>query len=198
MVTDVSNGLSYPRLDCEAALAALPLGACPAAPTTGCRIATKSLLLLKDLADPDDKLVYKWVKGQATSQAEFADPTSSGDYTLCVYRGATDTPALEATVVGGTSAWQTVGDSGYKYLDAGGAVDGIRKVLLKGGGDDKAKVIVSGKGSELPDPDLSLFSAPVTVQVHNSDAPALCWESTFNSGDILTNDPTLFKAKRSN
>jgi cysteine-rich repeat protein len=57
-----------------------------AVPATGCRTAQKSLLLLKDNDDDaKDKLLWKWVKGQPTSQTELSDPTATADYTLCVY-----------------------------------------------------------------------------------------------------------------
>jgi subtilisin family serine protease len=196
MVTDVTNGLSFPRLDCLAALDAVDTGPCPIVPLAGCRTATQSLLLLKDLADPSDSLLYKWLKGQSTTQADFADPTAGSDYSICIYTGPGNALALQATVSAGSSGWQPIGSSGYKYLDAAGVSDGIRKVLLKGSSNEKAKIIVKGKGINLPDPMLDSFTPPVTVQVHKSDAPSPCWESTFSAGHIIKNEPDRFKAKR--
>jgi hypothetical protein len=50
---------------------------------SGCRQATKSKLNYKgNTNDLKDKLKWKWVKGNATTQAEFGNPTTSADYEL--------------------------------------------------------------------------------------------------------------------
>lgn len=201
LVTNATNGLSFPRLDCLDALSSLapPPADCPTTPLSGCRTATKSLLLLKDGSDLQDKLIWKWIKGTTTTQTELSDPTTaSTDYSLCIYAGGSETLTVEATVAGGSASWSTVGSSGYKYLDPAGSVDGIQKLLLKGHPDNKAKIIAKGKGAALPDPDLSLITAPVKVQVHKSDDPVLCWETTFSPGNVIKNDAQQFKAKQSN
>lgn len=106
--------------------------------------------------------------------------------------------ALEATVPGGAGGWATIGSTGYKYRDPSGVAAGLQKVILKGHNDDKTKLVVQGKGANLPDPDLSSFAAPVQVQLRKSDNPTLCWESTFTAGDVSKNDASQFKAKRIN
>jgi hypothetical protein len=67
-------------------------------------------------------------------------------------------------------------------------------MLLSGGGAGQAKILAKGKGANLPDPNLPL-ATPVTVQLVNGDT-GLCWESSFEAGDIGKNEAGQFKAKR--
>src|SRR6185369_13825857 len=63
-------------------------GSCGQVPT-GCKSAAKSLLLLKNNTSDDskDKLTWKWLKGADTTLGELGSPTSTTDYTLCLYAG---------------------------------------------------------------------------------------------------------------
>lgn len=199
LVTDATNGLMFPRLDCLNALDSLTPPTCPSTPQAGCRSASKSLLLMKDGGDPQDKLIWKWIKGATTTQAELSDPSVAGtDYSLCIYSGVGESLAFEVTVPGGAAGWDTLGDSGFKYKDPAGNIQGVQKVLLKGHDDNKSKILVKGKGGGLPDPDLSTITPPVRAQLRKSDDPLLCWDTTFVSGDVIKNDATQFKAKQSN
>lgn len=91
-----------------------PQGAqCEAAPQVGCRPASKSSLLIKQKGGTKDKLVWKWLKGQATSQAEFGDPLTSTDYALCIYAGTTS--ALLEESGGGERARQREQMEIHKY-----------------------------------------------------------------------------------
>ena len=62
---------------------------CASTPAIGCRTAAKSILVVKDNAtDTKDKLIWKWIKGASTTQAEFGDPTvpvTGANIALCVY-----------------------------------------------------------------------------------------------------------------
>ena len=97
---------------------------CEATPLAGCRQANKSILVIKDNTDNNkDKLVYKWLKGQLPSiQADYADPTTAADYTLCIYTGATPSLVASAEVppaqlCAGVPCWKPIGTKGYKYKD---------------------------------------------------------------------------------
>jgi hypothetical protein len=154
---------------------------------------------MKDGSDTQDKLIWRWTKGTATSQTELSDPTMSGsDYSLCIYTGVAESLRVTATVPGGASGWAAIGSSGYQYKDRAGTIQGIQKLLLKGHAGDKAKMFVKGSGADLPDPDLSLATTPVRVQLRKSDAPSLCWETTFVGSDVITNDTAWFTAKQIN
>lgn len=159
---------------------------CGAEPATGCREAGKSKLLIKGGAKP--KLVWKWLKGAATDVADFAQPGTTTNYSLCVYAGTTsatlDLPA--------GSAWKPAGTKGFKYKDASGSSDGMQKAILKSGAAGKAKVMVKGKGAGLPAALAPELAIPVTVQLVN-DANSVCFEAVYDTA--LKNDAKQFKAK---
>ena len=166
---------------------------CPAAPQT-CRTAARSILLVKDkAADDKDKLVWKWIKGESTSQSEFSDPRTTANYAFCVYAGTASALVGEAVVPPGSTDWQELSTKGYKYKYSTGSADGITKVLLKGSDQDRSKVLVKGKGTDLPDLTLPI-SPPVTVQLVNGDT-GLCWGADFSAAQLLKNDSSLLKAK---
>jgi hypothetical protein len=158
-----------------------------------CRDAAKTLLLVKDKGGPRDKLIWKWLKGASTSQAEFGDPTDATSYSLCLYAGTTQTLVGSASLPPSPAAWAPVGDKGYQYKDKAGTVAGLQRVILKGSDNDRAKIVVKGKGSDLPLPALPL-AAPVRIQLMDGDSE-ICWESALDSGDFIANDTATFKAK---
>jgi cysteine-rich repeat protein len=161
-------------------------------PRTSCGAAGKSLLLLKNNSDDQkDKLVWKWLKGAATTLADLGLPTGTTNYTLCLYSGTSSaTVALPAG-----PNWTPLGTKGFKYKDPAGSPDGAQKATLKSGAAAKAKALVKGKGTNLPDlvgaPALVL---PVTAQLVN-DANSVCFGGAFDAGDVLKNDARQFKAK---
>src|SRR5262249_34012364 len=150
-------------------------------PEGGCRAAAKSLLLLKNKSDDNkDKLVWKWIKGEPTTQTEFGDPTVSANYSLCIYAGTAETLVGTIDVPPG-SKWSTVSFKGYKYTDPAGTADGARTIKLKGSTDNKSKALVKGGGAALPDPmDSNQLVLPVRVQLVNHSS-MVCFESTFSS-----------------
>jgi subtilisin family serine protease len=174
----------------------LPAFFCAPFPEGGCRGSLKSLLLIKDKSPDDkDKLTWKWIKGDATDQADFADPLNSASYALCIYAGSAATRIAQILVPPSNVKWAPVSTKGFKYTDAGSTVGGVGKILLKGNAQDKAKILVKGKGVNLPDPQLGDLAEPVVVQLKNSDSE-ICWGSEFAAADFVKNGDTLFKAKR--
>jgi hypothetical protein len=166
---------------------------CPAVPDTGCRTAQRSLLLLKDDGDHDahDTLVWKWAKGQATTQAELSDPTTTADYILCVYHAAGF--LLGAVVPADAINWATLSDQGYTYSDRARSTNGISRMLLRGNAtEDRAKALVKGKGSGLPDPILGNLPLPVTAQLHNEQT-GICLEGVYDTATVIKNVSVQFK-----
>jgi hypothetical protein len=157
-----------------------------AAPRTDCRTAGKSQLALGG-----SKLNWKWGNGEATTQAEFADPTSSAEYALCIHDASG--PAASMSIPA-SARWSAIGSKGYKYQDGTASADGIAKATLKGGGAGKAMALVKGQGSNLPDPALPL-ELPVIVQLVNLET-GVCWESVFEESHVKKNDAGKFQAKR--
>ena len=158
-----------------------------------CRGALKSQLLMKDKGGDRDKLIWKWGKGESTSQAEFGDPTDTTSYALCVYAGTTASLVAAAGIPPHPTKWQPVGNLGYQYKDKSGIASGVERVILKGSDNDRSKITVKGKGSNLPLPSLPL-TFPVVVQLMDAGS-ATCWESVFAPGDTLVNDGETFKVK---
>jgi cysteine-rich repeat protein len=173
--------------DCCSATCTLPAGAC--------RAAAKSQLLLKDDARDDDardKLVWKWKRGEPTSQAELADPTATTDYAFCFYDASG--LVLDAGVRANAARWSALRDQGYRYGDKSGAEDGFTRILLRGSAEPKAKAELKGSGPNLPLPPLGSLSLPVFVQLRNEET-GVCLESVFDAEDVLANDAGQFKAR---
>jgi len=178
---------------------ALGVATCPDTPMTGCRQGAKSSLLLKDSAnDATDKLIWKLVKGDETSQTEFADPSAGDDYALCLYAGSPATLIDQAVVNADPSKWSALGTVGYKYTDATGAADGVFVGKLKGGDAGKTKTLVKGKGEHLRDlapGTLPIPSAGFPLRAQLSKAGSgLCWESSYVETDVKKNAEDQFKA----
>jgi hypothetical protein len=164
---------------------------CPDAPSSGCRTAAKSLLLIKDDGDNNkDKLIWKWIKGESTLDTEFGDPATSRNYALCVYDA--DERLISADVPPSSTKWQDL-----KYKDKPGSADGIQKIILKPSASDNSKILVKGKGANLPDTTLGSLQLPVTAQLIN-DETSVCFEGVYDTAEVIKNDATQFKAKAQN
>jgi hypothetical protein len=175
---------------------------CAAPPLSGCDVPGKSLLLIKDKdadgAGAGDKLIWKWLKGPATAQDDFGDPTATADYTLCVYAGTAavlraDVPA--SGTCGVSPCWKTVGDKGYKRTDTAASSDGIKKILLKGSTSASSKILFKGQGAALDlDPATLPLGDDITVQVSHSDN-ASCWQASYAPAAVRINSESVFRAK---
>ncbi len=172
-----------------------PLDGCQndATPLTTCLTAEKSMLFIKQKdAGAKDKLLWKWIKGGSATQAELGNPTSTADYSLCVYAGGTNDLIAAADIPPSATAWESIGSKGYKYQDTNAAEDGVTKVIVKGSESNKSKALLKGKGSNLPDPTLGSLPFPVTTQLVNRET-GVCMEGVFSSA--IKNDASQFKAK---
>jgi cysteine-rich repeat protein len=168
------------------------------APRGGCRTALKATLLIKENGVPaKNKLVWKWIKGQATTFSDFGNlgtPSGTTAYTLCVYQNTNATPAgvIGLTVPDSSTKWTVIGaNKGDKYKDPSGTDDGVTKALLKAGANGKAKALMKAKGGSMPSATLGL-TTPVVAQLVNSENNA-CYTTQFNSAK--KNTTAQFKAK---
>ena len=160
------------------------------APHAGCVTAPKSVLLMKQNGGSRDKLVWKWIKGGAVTLAQFANPTASSSYALCLYSGGTFLAGADLLAGGKWAA----ASSAYQYTDPSGTPDGVLKALLKSGIAGKTKVLVKGKGNNLPDPALGSLVYPVTAQLVNTST-GFCVGASYGAGNVVKTSGTLFKAK---
>ena len=165
--------------------------------------AAKARLLIKDnpTRDAADLVVWKWIKGEETTFADFGDPTTTTNYELCIFDAGT--PVVQSLIpAGGTCGslpcWRTLGSNGYKYINRDRTPDGILKVLLRAGSDGKAKIILKGKGENLPfEPAFLPMATPVIAQLHadqGAQATDTCWETNHISLGPLYNAEDQFKA----
>jgi hypothetical protein len=171
---------------------------CGELPLTGCRTpaaAQQALLVMTNKnADEKDTLVWKWLKGGATSKEDFGQPTNETGYLLCLYDGTPSrlmsarAPAAGSCV--GKACWKEQ-RQGFKYADKDMSPHGLSKIELKAGEGGKAKITVTGKGASLELPALPILSLPVTAQLVTSDGT--CWEATYSTS--LRNLAGEFKAK---
>jgi cysteine-rich repeat protein len=164
-----------------------------AQPRTGCHSPGRSVLVLKQNASNDagDKLVWKWLKG-TTPAGEFGTPGMTTNHALCIYTGVGQILLAPPLDLPAGATWSPTA-TGYEYDDPANA-DGMQKGKFKSSLVGRGKIILKGKGANLPDPMLPP-STPVTVQLVN-DAPGACWEASFTSGDVVKGTNVIFKAKR--
>ena len=173
---------------------------CGPTPQADCRlpvIAGKGLLVVKNKTpDKKDVLVWKWVKGAATTPLELGTPLTSTGYTICVYDASANPQPLllamapPAGTCAGKPCWQSV-KNGFKYKDKDLTPNGLSFLLEKAGAAAAAKLIVRGKGANLGAPGLPL-TPTVTVQLKKNDDPGVCWQSKFST--TIKNLPDQFKA----
>ena len=173
---------------------------CGPTPQANCRlpvITGKGLLLVKNKTpDKKDVLVWKWMKGAATTPLELGTPLTSTGYTICVYDASANPQPLlfamapPAGTCTGKPCWTSV-KNGFKYKDKDLTPDGLSFLLEKAGAAAAAKLIVKGKGANLGAPGLPLTTT-VTVQLKKNDDPGICWQSKFSTP--IKNLPDQFKA----
>jgi hypothetical protein len=148
-------------------------------------------------ASIDDKLTWKWLKGPALSQSNLGDPLTANGFRMCVYDSGglvADLKVDGAGLCGGDPCWKAIGDRGYKYKDRNAVSDGVFTLIAKGGDSGKAKLLLKGRGSNLPLPALPLDdSSGVTVQLLRDDVNSPCWQAFFPSS--IANETDAFKAK---
>jgi predicted AlkP superfamily pyrophosphatase or phosphodiesterase len=172
--------------------------ACGATLAAACRtpaVPGKARLILKDkVPDSRDRLIWKWVKGGATTLADLGDPTTATGYRLCLYDGTGAQIMGAAAPAGGACrgkpCWKAT-KRGFRYADRDLTPDGLLKLMLKSGDAGKSKLIVKGKGEPLVLPSLPIQSLPVTVQLVREGGT--CWQATF--GTTLRNTTEQFRAK---
>ncbi len=177
-------------------LALVEAAGCAATPEPGCLASAGSKLYLRG-AGARSKLLWKWLKG-TTAFADFGDPVNgSSNYRLCIYDEAAGVPGLKLggnANAGGTcngkACWKQSGSAtrgGFKYRNSALTPEGLQLIKLKAG-TGKARIIVKGKGANLPPTIAFGQDTNVTVQLLKSDG-GVCWQAVYpapavkNSGD---------------
>ena len=166
-----------------------------AAPANGCiqPIASgkASLAMRNGFPDTRDNLTWRWLKGGATTLADFGQPNVGDDLELCLFDENGGVPALKLdTKIPAGPLW-TPTSRGFKYRDRNLTNGGIRSITLKDGPSGGAAITLKAKGDAVDPPSLPLSQDPsVRVQLVG---PHACWEATYSTS--RTNDGQQFKAK---
>jgi hypothetical protein len=111
--------------------------------------------------------------GRAFPVADFGDPTTTTDLTVCVIdQGGLK---LSATApAGGTCGtrpcWSVIPGRKLKFTDNDLTPDGVQRMQAHPGGPGRGKIQVKGKGANLAVPTLGL-ATPVTVRLVPAAAP---------------------------
>jgi hypothetical protein len=176
-------------------------GLCPAVPRSGCATgaARKSRLIMRSSGGPRDLLKWKHGKGAPAMLSAFLAPDTNAatQMELCLYdASAVVQPVMVAAVktaanCGTRPCWKAIGTRGLRYLDRAAAPDGITKVKLLPSTLANTKVLVGGKGANLPMPALPLAFPLVVQLVVDDGATTNCWQTTFVVS--ARNDPTMIK-----
>jgi cysteine-rich repeat protein len=165
------------------------LETCGSAPATGCVLASKSSISLRDensIYGIKDYLKWSWA-GPATALGLFGDPLTNADFSLCVYdRTNGPSPRLRmapAILAGGVClgkpCWKTKATK-LAYADKDHTPSGVERFTL--GTSAVTKALVVGKGADLGVPEATLGQIPldgqVTVQLRSS-AGAACLQADY-------------------
>lgn len=180
-----------PTMTATASATPAGLGACAPAPEPGCSLSGKAVISIKKNADPRrNQIAFQWLRGSESIAADFADPTGSSDYNLCVYDSTGARVALRmpaGTNCGDRPCWSALGrpDSlkGYRYRDRDLSNDGVQAVLLRSGDDQRSKLSLKGKGAGLVLPNPGTLSPNLVVQLVKSGE---CWEAEFQELALST------------
>lgn len=157
---------------------------CSLAPAEGCRrpiLAGKSKLDVKDSADDTkDSLKWKWLKGEATSLADFGDPLGSDGWLLCIYDAGVPVSSTELPAGGtcGTKPCWSAKPTGFTYKDAALTPDGAQAAVMKAGVAGKPSISITAKGVALETPTPSAFTGPLRVQLQGRTG---CFEATYSA-----------------
>ena len=177
---------------------------CAPQPILGCRQSiqeNKSLLLLKDKSGTKDKLIFKWIKGEATDISVLGDPVVDTTYSLCLYDETAGVPSLVLETIvppagscNGKPCWKS-NKSGFRFKDTALVNGGIKTITLKSGTTGKSKIVVKGLGGNLNLPPLPLQQDQrVIAQLKNDFMGGQCFEARF-SGPAKKNQSDFYKDK---
>ncbi len=178
------------------------LEACGVGPRNGCRVASRSQLVLMDpyvVYNIKAKLRWKWAGGSFDA-VDVGDPTTDATFVLCVYGEGASPVTQVATLAGGTCGakpcWTSApGRVAIQYRNETLMPDGTRKLRLRSS-SMKGKIQLDGLGETLGIPDRSCPDCPlpyfgtVTAQLVDS-ATGACWTSTFPTGTYSNAKGTL-------
>jgi hypothetical protein len=141
-----------------------------------------------------NKLVWQWLRGAATTIADFGHPETTDDYRLCIYSGGTLFAEAAAPAGGrcgvGVPCWRT-GARTLRYRNRDLLPDGLRSLTLRTGEAERAQILAQGQGAELDLPPLAGLASPVVVEVKR--ASGACFAARYTFPPALENGSSVFR-----
>jgi hypothetical protein len=170
--------------DCGPCMTCNPfLGGCVALVEQGCKKPLSPVSTIRIRETPTrNNIHWRWNDGAATNTADFGDPVTTDDYTLCVFDRLSGKDELRARAVAPHGAhWRSV-RTGFGYNDPTTVgPDVVRAISLKPGGDGTASITVKTRGVGIAAGVIPLY-LPATVQLRG---PAgTCWDAVFVSAQV--------------
>lgn len=171
-------------------------GPCVAGPEQGCLASTvprRNTLTLIARPTGEDRLLWRWRRGEETARVTFGNPVTAHDYQLCAFDGGgarVVSAAAPRGDCGGGSCWKTR-EHGFKYRDPERTPSGVSTVRLIAGSDGEASIRLEARGANLSLPSLPV-DPTVTVQLHASNG--VCWQAVYEAAGVTRNDTTRFVA----
>jgi hypothetical protein len=157
--------------------------ACPKTPATGCAVAARGKLVIREGSDPSrSRWGWKW-KGGTVNGADVGAPADETDVAACVYDGLG--ALVGGQILHGAPEWGNI-RQGIQYRDPKLTRHGIKKVKIHYGTGFIAQIEVRAKGIGVGTPTLPA-TLPLTAQLVNVDTGA-CWQSVFTSTHQNLND----------
>jgi hypothetical protein len=163
---------------------------------------TQVALSIRESSPGKAKLKVRMLRGPQLQQTDLGDPIGGGTaYSLCLYDESAGLVAGMCLRPGGTCGrdpcWRSLGKDppdgkGYRWKDSAAAA-GITRLICRGGEAGQSKLIVNGRGRNVPSgiPKALQSSAQATVQLHSSDG--LCLSATLT--DLRKNDPDFYSIR---
>ena len=197
--TATSTAIATDTVTASPTATAIPAqGICPPLPRQGCLEPTGFKKRLR-ISIAKDKLTWRWRSAGNVPLADYGDPLTTSDYSLCIYAGATPVLVSELRAPAGGSCnkgrpcWKKKRrGKGFRYLDLQRTPDGISRWALRSTAPPLSDIAMRARGGNVPFPTLPL-ELPVRVQAIRGDAPT-CWE-TIHSAPALKNSGSVFLDK---
>jgi len=181
---------------------------CSDAPLTGCVVAEKSSLKVKEKKVGKESIKAQLQKLLAgTTQADFGNPLMAGGtaYEVCIWDQEGFVDSLLVDQAGQTcgkkskECWKDKKGKGWDYKDDLAASDGVKKIKLQSGTAGKGKIQADGANNEkkgqtaLPTGVAAKLQGATAALVQVATSDAGCFSAVVN--DVKKNDGVQFDAK---
>ena len=163
-----------------------PSGICALTPVAGCATPATFKKPLR-ISDKKDIVAWRWRTSGNVTVADFGNPVTTSEYSLCLYAGASPTLVMEMKApaggtCGGKPCWKARGPGGakgFRYRDLERTPSGITKLVLRTSDAPLSDIVLRARGTNIPIPPLPL-TQPVIAQLIRSDGPN-CWETRYSA-----------------